>query len=183
VVTVALRVSGTVAPVVPKPTHVEVNAVRVLVVAENVTERLRAVTALKLHAEAEVTEAAVGEEGRQLLLEDQSAFDVIVVDGDLQPRGGYAILYDLRQQAKLHGTASIPAVVLLGREQDRWLATWCGANAALLKPIDPFELARVVRDLQGATIPSHGGAAGTAQQERAVLEGRGVMSMEDHHSQ
>lgn len=142
---------------------------RVLVVAENLAERLRAVSALALHADAEVTEADNGEQARQELLAEPDAYDVVVIDGDLRPRGGFAILYDLRQQASLHGLRSLPTLVLTSRTQDAWLADWAGANATMVKPVDPFELSRVVKELVGQPVPAHGGAGGTAKQVAAAL--------------
>lgn len=142
---------------------------RVLVVAENVAERLRAVSALKLHADAEVTEAEHAEAARQALLRDHDVYDVIVIDGDLRPRGGFAILYDLRQQAALEGFTPLPSLVMVERSQDAWLADWAGANATLIKPVDPFELSRRVKELQGAAAPPYGGSAGTAKQVAAAL--------------
>lgn len=138
---------------------------RVLVIAENVTERLRAVSALQLHADAEITEADSGEQARQAVLREPDAFDVVVVDGDLQPRGGFAILYDLRQHATLEGLTPLPSLVLTSRPQDDWLADWAGANATMRKPVDPFQLSAKVRELVGQPAPVYGGAAGTAQQE------------------
>jgi predicted DNA-binding antitoxin AbrB/MazE fold protein len=44
--------------------------VRVLVVSEDVTERLRAVSALRLQGDVEVVEAISGDEARDLLLVD-----------------------------------------------------------------------------------------------------------------
>jgi DNA-binding response OmpR family regulator len=32
-------------------------------------------------------------------------------------------------------------VILLERRHDAWLATWSGADAWFVKPVDPFELA------------------------------------------
>lgn len=142
---------------------------RVLVVAENVAERLRAVSALELHAEAEVTEADNPELARQELLRDHDAYDVIVIDGDIRPRGGFAILYDLRQQAELEGYTPLPSLVMIERSQDTWLATWAGANATLLKPVDPFELSRRVKELEGEPAPPYGGSGGTAKQVAAAL--------------
>ncbi|MEX2503781.1 MAG: response regulator [Egicoccus sp.] len=142
---------------------------RVLVVAENVAERLRAVSALKLHADAVVTEAEHAEAARQELLGDHDAYDVIVIDGDMRPRGGFAILYDLRQQAALEGFTPLPALVMVERSQDAWLADWAGASATLIKPVDPFELSRCVKELVGATAPPYGGSAGTAKQVASAL--------------
>ncbi|MFA9429269.1 response regulator [Egicoccus sp. AB-alg2] len=142
---------------------------RVLVVAENLSERLRAVSALKLHADAEVTEAESGEQARQALLREPDAYDVVVVDGDLQPRGGFAILYDLRQNATLNDLTPLPSLVLISRTQDAWLADWAGANDTMLKPVDPFQLSAKVKELLGQPAPPYGGSGGTAKQVAAAL--------------
>jgi DNA-binding response OmpR family regulator len=142
--------------------------VRVLVVSEDVKERLRAVSALRLHADATVVEATSADEARQRLLVDREEFDVLVVDGDMRPRGGFAVLYDLRQRAGVDDLHSSPALVMAGRDQDRWLAGWAGANEVLVKPVDPFELARRVEALQGQPIPPHGAEASTEAQVAAA---------------
>jgi CheY-like chemotaxis protein len=146
--------------------------VRVLVVSEDVTERLRAVSALRLQGDVEVVEAISGDEARDLLLVDRPdfrEFDVLVVDGDLRPRGGFALLYDLRGRAVLGGAQAVPSIVLTSREQDAWLAGWAGANDVLLKPIDPFALARRVAELDGAELLPYGDAGSASAQLAAAL--------------
>jgi DNA-binding response OmpR family regulator len=145
--------------------------VRVLVVSEDVKERLRAVSALSLHAGAEVVESTSAEDARRLLLVEHEVFDVLVVDGDMRPRGGFAVLYDLRQRAEIEDLASPPALVMTGRDQDRWLAGWAGANEVLLKPVDSFELSRRVEALVGAEAPPHGAAGSTEAQVAAATRG------------
>lgn len=141
---------------------------RVLVVSEDVGERLRAVSSLRLHDVGEVVEVASAEEARDLLLRQDAHFDVLVVDGDLSPRGGFAMLYDLRSRAVLGGTVGTPAIVLAAREQDRWLGAWAGANEVVLKPVDPFGLAQLVAALEGAEAPVHGDRGAAAQQLAAA---------------
>jgi DNA-binding response OmpR family regulator len=146
--------------------------VRVLVVSEDVKERLRAVSALRLHAAAEVVEASTADEARDLLLVDRPGFrefDVLVVDGDLRPRGGFAVLYDLRGRADLGGAQAVPSLVMTSREQDAWLAGWAGANDVLLKPVDSFALARRVGELEGAELLPYGDAGSAAAQLEAAL--------------
>lgn len=121
---------------------------RILVASEQPAERRRAVSALTLRDDVEVVEVD-GERAARRALEDGPPFDVVVVDGDLSPKGGYSLIYELRELAQLAGTSSPPAIVLLGREQDRWLASWAGAEAAVLKPADPFDLERRVWELAG----------------------------------
>jgi hypothetical protein len=40
-----------------------------------------------------------------------------------------------------------PILVLVGRPQDAWLATWSRADAAVPHPIDPMRLAELVISL------------------------------------
>jgi DNA-binding response OmpR family regulator len=137
-------------------------------VSEDVGVRLRSVSGLRLHDVGEVIEAASAEEARDLLLRQDERFDVLVVDGDLSPRGGFAMLYDLRSRAVLAGTSSPPAIVLAAREQDRWLGAWAGANEVVMKPVDPFDLARRVAALDGAQAPVHGDRGAAAEQVAAA---------------
>jgi DNA-binding response OmpR family regulator len=121
--------------------------VRVLVVSEDAAERQRVTSALSLHHDAEIIEFDSGEDARTQLIDGDVTADVLVLDGDLQPRGGFALLYDLHARADLAETALPVAVVLTGRDQDRFLVTWSKADAAVAKPVDPFELSRVVGEL------------------------------------
>lgn len=141
---------------------------RVLVVSEDAMERLRAVSALRLHDDVDVVEVTNAVDARQLLIEAHESFDVLVVDGDLSPRGGFAVLYDLRARAELSGQPVAPALVMASREQDRWLAGWAGANAVMLKPVDPFELTRQVGALCGAQPAPYGDHDATAAQVAAA---------------
>lgn len=137
---------------------------RVLVVSEDPKERLRASSALLLHEGAEVVEVDSADAARHALLVDGEVFDVLVVDGDLAPRGGFAVLYDLRARAELAGVAGVPSLVMTSREQDRWLAGWAGANDVMLKPVDPFQLARRVASLEGEELAPYGDANAAAKQ-------------------
>jgi DNA-binding response OmpR family regulator len=138
--------------------------VRVLVVSEDAKERARASSALLLDAATEVVEVTDADEVRRRILVDGELFDVLVVDGDLAPRGGFATLYDLRSRAELEGTPAVPSLVLASREQDRWLASWSGANEVLMKPVDPFELRRRVSALDGAEPAPYGDKGSAAAQ-------------------
>lgn len=142
---------------------------RVLVVSEDAAERTRAVSALALLPDVEVVEAPGAEEARWRVLHEDEHFDVLVVDGDLRPRGGFAMLYDLRARCELEGREAAPALVMASREQDRWLARWAGASDVLLKPVDSFELARRVATLEGTEIPPYGDASATARQVASMV--------------
>lgn len=137
--------------------------VRVLIVSNDPLERLRAASAIG-RDDAEVVELDGAEPMRRLVLREREHFDVMVIDGDLDPRGGYAALYDVRSRADLDGTAVAPTLILASRPQDGWLAEWSGANDWLIKPVDPFVVATRVRKLVGADVPDYGAHQAAAEQ-------------------
>ncbi|MFN2555741.1 MAG: response regulator [Nitriliruptorales bacterium] len=126
--------------------------VRVLVVSEDEAERLRATTALRDRRDVEITEVSSVLEAHGRTEEEQ--FDILVFDGDMRPEGGFSLLYEIRARAELKGEGVPPAIMLIGREDDRWLALrWAGAMEALVKPVNSFVLAKrveaIVRETGG----------------------------------
>jgi len=144
---------------------------RVLVVSADPIERLRATSALDVSV-LEIVERDGVDAARRAVQED-AAFDVLVVDGDLQPRGGYAFLYELRAQAELQGVLAVPSIVLASRESDRWLAGWAGASRMFLKPVDPFEVALAVHAIAGSELPPYGDAGSALAQVGTALRRSG----------
>ncbi len=69
---------------------------------------------------------------------------VVIVDLRTGRAGGYALARDMSQQSKLAG---IPIVILIEREQDRWIAGQAGAAVILRKPLEPGALARAVAEI------------------------------------
>lgn len=122
----------------------------VLVVISDDEVRARAVSALGLRGDLTLTVVTSIHDAAPLVADT----DVLVVDGDLQPKGGYSWLYELREQAALHGTTRPLSVVLTERVQDTFLVDWSSAEAAVTKPVDPFELARTVAGLVSSATPS-----------------------------
>lgn len=122
-------------------------AINVLVVISDDDVRARAVSALGLRRDLTVT-AVTGIAEAQDLVADA---EVLVVDGDLRPKGGYSWLYELREDAEMHGTHRPPALVLTDRADDRFLVEWSSADAWMAKPVDPFALARTVANLANST--------------------------------
>lgn len=121
---------------------------RVLVVSENPSERARASSMLRATDGVEVLEAASASEGKAIVLSVEP--DVLVVDGNLAPQGGYSFVYELRQHSTTEGRPAVPALLLTTREHDAWLAGWAAADATLPLPADPFDVARVVTELGAA---------------------------------
>ena len=85
----------------------------------------------------------VATEPRVFELLDAGGIDLAILDGEAVPAGGLGIARQIRDEI----FQSPPVLVITGRPQDAWLATWSRADAAISHPIDPFELANVVVDL------------------------------------
>jgi CheY-like chemotaxis protein len=117
----------------------------VLVVVADPDESARVVSALGLRRDLATTAVTSIGAARDHL----ATADVLVVDGDLRPKGGYSWLYELAGEAELAGRSRPPAVVLTERTTDEFLVSWSGAEARVSKPVDPFELARSVAELVG----------------------------------
>ena len=86
--------------------------------------------------EAEIIEVATSPALFRLL--DAGGVDVMVLDGEAQPAGGLGI----SRQAKDEIYRCPPVLLVIGRADDRWLATWSRADAVISHPIDPVALAR-----------------------------------------
>lgn len=120
---------------------------RVLIVSEDPKERQRAATALAMRSDVEVVEVDSAAACR--VEHAQRPADCLVVDGDLRPKGGFSMLYELRAEADLAEQPQVPAIVMVTRGPDQWLAQWARADATADKPVDPFAIAKLVDRLVG----------------------------------
>jgi len=91
--------------------------------------------------EAEVIEVATGPALIRLL--DGGGADVMVLDGEAQPAGGMGVC----RQAKDEIYDCPPVLLVVGRADDGWLATWSRADAVISHPIDPVTLAHELAGL------------------------------------
>jgi DNA-binding response OmpR family regulator len=91
--------------------------------------------------EAEVIEVAT--EPMLFRLLDAGGTDVMILDGEAQPAGGMGIC----RQAKDEIYNCPPVLLIIGRPDDGWLATWSRADAVVSHPIDPVALARELAGL------------------------------------
>lgn len=125
----------------PKQRH----PVKILLVSSHEHVTAQVMTALLGATDAEIVEVRTPQ--RALALLDEGGFyDVVVADNDTWPTGGFALSREVK--ARLHmGEDMPPVLLLLAREQDRWLSNWSGADAYVLKPPDPFDLAETVQAL------------------------------------
>jgi DNA-binding response OmpR family regulator len=71
---------------------------------------------------------------------DAGGIDLAILDGEAVPAGGMGIARQLKDEI----FRCPPLLVLTGRPEDGWLATWSRADAAIPHPIDPLVLAETV---------------------------------------
>lgn len=74
---------------------------------------------------------------------DAGGIDVVIVDGEAAPTGGMGISRQLKDEI----FRCPPVLLLTGRADDAWLATWSRADAAVPYPIDPLALCRATVEL------------------------------------
>jgi DNA-binding response OmpR family regulator len=81
---------------------------------------------------------------------DARLADVVALDGEAVPVGGLGLARQLKDEIY----KCPPILVLIGRPQDAWLATWSRAEAAVSHPLDPVAVAtavaRLMRERMGA---------------------------------
>ncbi len=81
---------------------------------------------------------------------DSGVIDLVILDGEAAPAGGMGIAKQLKDEIY----RCPPVLVLTGRPQDAWLATWSRAEAAVPHPIDPLQLAETVARLLRSRVPA-----------------------------
>jgi DNA-binding response OmpR family regulator len=91
--------------------------------------------------EADIIEVATAPALFRML--DAGGIGVMVLDGEAQPAGGMGVC----RQAKDEIYNCPPALLIIARADDRWLATWSRADAVVSHPIDPVALARELAGL------------------------------------
>jgi DNA-binding response OmpR family regulator len=74
---------------------------------------------------------------------DAGDIDLAILDGEATPEGGMGIAKQLKDEI----AQGPPIVVLTGRRDDAWLASWSRAEASVPQPIDPIRLSRTVLEL------------------------------------
>ena len=117
--------------------------VRVLVYSDDVDTRASVMLALGTNPHPDLppfdyvecaTEPAV------IRIMDAGGTDLAILDGEAVPAGGMGVARQLKDEIY----RCPPILVLTGRPQDAWLATWSRADAAVPHPIDPLRLADTV---------------------------------------
>ncbi|MGW2231818.1 hypothetical protein [Streptomyces formicae] len=74
---------------------------------------------------------------------DRGGIDVCVLDGEARPAGGMGVCRQIKDEI----FRAPPTLLLIGRPQDAWLATWSRAEAAVTLPVEPVEFAAALASL------------------------------------
>lgn len=71
---------------------------------------------------------------------DAGGLDLLILDGEATPAGGIGLCKQLKDEIY----SCPPVLLLLGRPQDAWLATWSQADHVVPHPLDPVAVAEAV---------------------------------------
>jgi len=129
------------------------NTLKVLVYSDDVNVREQVILALGRRPHPDLPEleyVEVATEPVVIQQMDSGTIDLAVLDGEAVPAGGMGIAKQLKDEIR----HCPPLLVLTGRPQDAWLATWSRAEAAVSHPIDPLRLAEAVVGLLRSRVPA-----------------------------
>jgi DNA-binding response OmpR family regulator len=130
-----------------RPTENGAPVSKILLVAAEQGSRERLRLALErveaAGGEVEFLEAVNGNAAMAVAERDHP--DLVVVEVGVTPYGGFGLTRDLKASPEL----SCPVILVLERAQDEWLGRWCGADALVDRPVDPFALAQMADRLLG----------------------------------
>jgi DNA-binding NarL/FixJ family response regulator len=101
--------------------------------------------------EIEIVEAGTGAE--VVARCDEGGIDVALLDGEAAPTGGLGLCRQLKDELD----DAPPVLVLVGRRDDAWLATWCRAEGVVQHPVDAMQITDAVL----ALVPRAGAAVAT----------------------
>lgn len=122
------------------------SALRILVYSNNAKTREDVMRALGKHLHPDLPELSYIEvaTGPMVIRRmDAGDIDLAILDGEATPTGGMGIAKQLKDEL----TVCPPIVVLTGRPDDAWLASWSRAEGTVPHPLDPIVLGRTVLGL------------------------------------
>ncbi|WP_159797582.1 response regulator transcription factor [Puerhibacterium puerhi] len=119
---------------------------RVLLYSDDrsVREQVRLAVGPRLRAHAAPIDwAEVATPAAVVAAVDRAGWDLLVLDGEADKAGGMGLARQLKNEIY----ECPPILVLTGRAQDAWLASWSLADAVVPRPLDALELQRAVAAL------------------------------------
>jgi DNA-binding response OmpR family regulator len=117
----------------------------ILVYSSHDATRARLITALGRRPAPDLNltyvEASRGEQVVALL--DAGGIDLAILDGEAAPTGGMGLARQLKDELD----NPPPVLLVVGRRDDAWLATWSRAESVISHPIDAVQVAQAVTAL------------------------------------
>ena len=118
----------------------------VLVYSDDASVRAQVLAALGTRVAPELPRLAfieVATEPVVIRALDAGGVDLVILDGEAHPAGGLGVCRQIKDEI----FQAPPVIVLTGRPQDAWLATWSRAEGVVPQPIDPVVLAETAATL------------------------------------
>jgi CheY-like chemotaxis protein len=128
-------------------------SLRVMVYSDDRTVRRTVITALGTRPDPDLPELEFVEVATGPVVvrtADVGDLDLMILDGEATPTGGLGLTRQLKDEIY----RCPPILVLTGRPQDAWLATWSRADAVVSHPIDPDQMAQAVSRLLRSRVPA-----------------------------
>ena len=128
-------------------------SLKVLVYSDDVNTRQQVIVAIGRRPHPDLPEleyVEVATEPVVIQQMDSGEIALAILDGETVPAGGMGIAKQLKDEI----FRCPPVLVLTGRPEDAWLATWSRAEAAVPQPIDPVQLAEAVVSLLLSRVPA-----------------------------
>lgn len=128
------------------------SSLKILVYSDNARTRDRVRSALgkRVHPDLpELTYLDVATAPVVVAQLDEGGIDLAILDGEATPMGGMGLAKQLKDEV----AQCPPILVLTGRPDDAWLASWSQAEAAVPHPIDPIALGEAVATLLRSIAP------------------------------
>lgn len=126
---------------------------RVLVYSDDLNVRQQVIMALGKRPHPDLPDVEYVEVATEPVVVQQfdaGQLDLAILDGEAVPAGGMGIAKQMKDEIY----QCPPVLVLVGRPQDAWLATWSRADGAVPHPIDPLQLAEAVTRLLRPRVPA-----------------------------
>ncbi len=118
---------------------------RVLLYSDDPTvrEQVRLAVGPRLRAgAAEISWTEVATRDRLVATVEGRPFDLLILDGEADKAGGMGLCRQLKNEVY----NCPPVLVLTGRGQDAWLASWSLADSVVSRPLDAFVVQRAVAE-------------------------------------
>ena len=125
----------------------DMSSLNILVYSDDSTVRAAVISALGRQVAPDLEPHKIHEfataPALRLYVDSKKSVDLFILDGESVPEGGMGVARQLKDEV----FNCPPVLVITGRVQDNWLASWSRAEEVVVHPIDPFTLASKVADL------------------------------------